>query len=242
MNKLFLILRNITVAFVLLLTFSRCETIPTIIFTTPQDKQEYFKNEEIEIKVIIADTKGKSFPVQLYIDDILFGELLHTPYYFTIKAGSLLPKEHIIKITTTGTEAFRSIKIKDVNSESDDFVTFTNGIIPAEWTVTNWNINTLTGVDDNFSITTMLVGAQVSTNKKCSKISFYMKGTGVVDLYLDNPNIPWQTITLGAGDPLNPGKQDWILYEFTFPNINHTFTWKFVSGTMVGLDAIRFEK
>ena len=237
MNKLFLISRSICVAMALLLFFSCGEIIPTIIFTIPQNKQEYFKDRDIEVQIIIADTKGKTFPVQLYVDDIFFDELLVSPYFFRIDAGKIFPGEHIIKVTTKGAEAFRIINIKDLNSESENFVTFTNGVIPSEWTVHNWRISTSDGVDDNFSLSTFMPEAQVTTSKKCNNISFYMKGYGTIYLYKDANKdlIPWQTIILGN----NSIPQSWTHYQFACDNGYHTFTWLLINGS-IGLDAIRF--
>jgi hypothetical protein len=241
MNKLLLIFRNACIGLALFLFFSCGETIPTIIFTTPQKNQEYFKDKDIDIKVILADTKGKAFTVQLYVDDTLFGELSNTPYYFTVKAGEVPPGKHILKIMTDGAEATLPITIKDIKSESDDFVTFTDGIIPPEWSVKNWTISNLDGVDDKFSLTAMTPQAQVSTTKTCNKISFYMKGTGNIEFYMDKT--PLDTIQMRAGIILNP-EQTWTLYEFECPKRYHTFTWKLIENNMlqfVYLDAIRFE-
>jgi len=241
MNNLLLIFRNFCVVFALLMFFSCGEIIPGISITSPQNEQEYFKDEDIDIKTIITDTKGKSFDVQLYVDDEFMDEVSSAPYYFTIKAGKVLPGKHTLKITTAGVEAFRTIIVKEANSESDDFVTFEGGIIPLEWSVKDWYINTGGGYDDNYSLFTMTSGATVSTTKTCNKISFYMKGYGTISFYLDNHDKPFETIILGEGDPHNPEPQDWKLYEFDCPKRFHTFAWVFDFGSTARLDAIRFE-
>lgn len=241
MNKLILFSRNFCVAFALLLVFSCGETIPNIIFTTPQNEQEYFKDKDIDVKIILADTKGKKFTVQLYIDDNFLCESSNSPYYFIIKAGEVLPGKHIIKIKTTGVEALRTIKILEAESESPDFVTFTDGIIPLEWAVKNWNINTSDGVDDHFSLFTMTNAAKASTSKTCNKISFYLKGTGIVQFYVDKEI--YEIIDLSEENSRNFATLNWKLYEFSFSKFYHTFAWELIQENFVStasLDAINF--
>jgi hypothetical protein len=238
MSKLPTILRTILIALPILFIFSCKDPVPTILFTTPQDKQKYFKDEEISIKVILADTKDKVFDVQLFVDGILFGEASNSPYYFTIEAGVVLPGKHTIKVTAGGVEALRTITVKEANSESDDFVTFTGGIIPPEWTVNNWAISTTSGWDDNFSLFTMSPKAQVTTAKKCNKISFYLRGNGTINLYMDGKL--FEEIQMNDSSKYNI---DWRLYEFSCPRTYHTFIWELAEGILpsANLDAILFE-
>ena len=246
MNRLFLLLRNILVVFTLIPIFTCCDKTPAIIFMSPRDGQQYFRDEDISVKVIAADLKGKTTLVQLYVDNILHGELSEYPYYFTIKAGTVDTGTHFLNVMLTNNgkqvESYRSIYVKEVKSESDDFVTFTNGKIPPEWTVTGWNISTLDGIDDHYSLFTYTNGATVSTSKKCSKITFYMKGSGSIKLNMDGKN--GKDTLFSSNNANSPIFPDWTLYEFSCPRAYHTFTWEFMSNvslTTASLDAIRFE-
>ena len=241
MSKLLHVFRVLCVVFVLLMFFSCGETPPGITITSPQKKQEYFKDEDIDVKAIITDTKGKSFDVQLYIDNLFINEVSSSPYYFTIKAGTVLPGEHILKVTTAGAEDLRTIIIKDANYESANFVTFADGKIPPEWQVQGWRINTGDGFDDNFSLVTMSFGAKASTIKTCSKISFYLKGSGIIYLYMDSDKKPWKTIILPKGISPNQELQEWKFYEFDCLKSHHKFIWEFDLGTSAVLDVVRFE-
>jgi len=241
MNRLSLLLKNVIIALSLLTAFSCGGPVPTIIFTTPTEGQQYFKDSDIDIKVIIADTKGKTFPVQLYVDDILFDELPKAPYYFTIKAGKVLPGNHTVKITVKDVAALRTISVSEANYESPDFVTFAGGKIPPEWSVENWRINIANGVDDKFSLIASSPEAQATTSKTCNKISFYLRGNGTVNLKMDGTLL--QTIQLiPEVDTPIPALLDWTLFEFHCPQFCHTFTWEYVGGLYVFLDAISFEK
>jgi hypothetical protein len=227
----------------LLLFFFFIETSPTIIFTYPVNKQEFFKDEDIDVRVIITDLKGKKANVQLHVDQLFIDELANSPYYFTIPAGTIPPGEHIVKISTMGVDSLRTITIKNLNSESDNFITFTSGIIPPELKVNGWLIRSNDGVDDKFSLYTYTRDATISTQKKCSKIEFYMKGLGTINLYMDDTDQPWQIIHLGE-NPHDPQPQNWKLYEFECPGIYHTFIWEFKGNfpNIAAIDAIRFTK
>ncbi|MCL1850382.1 MAG: Ig-like domain-containing protein [Bacteroidetes bacterium] len=241
MNKLSLFARTISIVLLLFIAFSCEDPIPHITITSPQNNQEYFKDENIDVKVILTDTKDKAFPVQLYVDDKFFGELPKAPYYFTVKAGEVLPGKHTIKISTTGSDALRMINIKEAKSESDDFVTFTDGIIPPEWSAVGWIINNFSGFDDKYSLTTITSHSQVSTTKRCNKVSFYMRGSGYIELHMDGKLL--EPIQMRAGGSHNSEQQEWTLYEYSFLTGYHTFTWTSVTVSKpVSLDAICFEK
>jgi len=241
MNKLSLILRKIIFALPLFFIVFSCKNIvPTIIFTSPSLGQEYFKDENIEVRVILTDTKDKDFTVRLEVDDRFIGELPNPPYHFTITKGELPPGVHNIKVKTDGAEDMRTITIKEANMESPDFVTFTNGIIPPEWSTKEWKINRQYGVDDNFSIATNIKGAKVTTYKRCNKISFYLEGNGTVKLLMDGKL--WHTIVQDS-IPVNPSNPVWRLYEFYCTHFRHTFAWEFDDNLpkYASLDAIHFE-
>ena len=238
MKRIPLFFRNIIFFLPFFLFFSCTDPIPNIIVTSPQDGEEYFRDQDIEIKVILIDTKGKSFTVRLFIDDLIFNELSEAPYHFTIKAGKIKSGDHTIKICAEGVEVFRKIIIHKAASESPDFVTFTNGNIPPEWTVHNWTISQSDGFDDNFSIASALHGAHVKTVKTCNRLSFYLKGAATINFYLGETL--WEVIDNNTENQNGPTLLEWKLYEFSFERKCYVFTWKLMSGLPINLDAIQF--
>jgi hypothetical protein len=238
MIKLFI--KDIFFVLMFLLFFS-CENTPSIIFTSKKKKKKFYKDEDIEVKVIIADVKNKKPNVQLFVDHLFIDELSNTPYLFTIPAGTVQPGKHFLKIRTMGVDSLRTITINEASSESDDYVTFTDGIIPPEWSVKDWMVSVSEGYDDNFSLFAIKNGAQVTTHKICSNIQFFLKGNGTIYLYMDDFQLPWQTITLNLDSKFDIQPQIWTLYEFECPYFFHTFTWELGSGR-VNFDAIRFAK
>jgi len=239
MNKVLLFFRNIIIVLLLFIAFSCSDPIPTVIVTSPQDGEEYFRDKDIEIKVILTDTKGKVFTVQLFVNNVFFRELSEAPYHFTIKAGEFPPGEHTITVQAGGGEkVFRKITIHKAAAESSDFVTFSNGEIPQEWIVNNWWVNKSEGFDDNFSLTAFSPKAQAKTSKTCNRILFYLKGESRINLHLDGKL--WKTIDNSSDTKKSTITQEWKQYEFSCERMYHTFVWEFVGGNAVSLDAIRF--
>jgi len=228
----------------LLVFFSCNDPVPHIIITSPQAGEEYFRDIDIKVEIIVTDTKGKSLPVELYANDTLCDVLQKAPYHFTIKAGKLLPGIHKLKIRVKDVEDTRTITVKKAASECPDFITFTDRIIPPELYVTDWILSTSNGVDDSYYLATVTAESQVSATKTCRNISFYLKGLGTIYLYMDDKKDAWKIIELGIKDSTSVKPQGWTLYEFTCTPYRHIFTWKFLEGfpASAGLDAIRFEK
>ena len=251
MNKILFIIRNLLIVF-LLLSLVFCKTdLPTIIITSPPyEGYKYFVDENIHIKVIIADCKKQTPIVQLYDNDKFIEECSAAPYHFTIKAGVLTPGAHTIRIvaktkSSNEVELKRMITILNYSSVPPDFVTFKDGIIPPQWEINNWSLFSNEGVDDTWSLFSVISEATVvAPYIECNKIEFYLRGYGEILFSIDNKLR--EDIILY--DSLTSSAQEWRPYVFTFPTGLHTFRWIFyphfttTSFKYGGLDAIRFSK
>ena len=246
MNKLFIFFKTMPVVFATILFFSCGRPAPSITFLTPTNDREYYKDEDIPIKVMVGDCKGKDLNVGIYAGDSLLKELTATPYYYDIPAGTLNPGKHTIKViveTKSGKkgESVIQVNVKNEYIQSADFFSFFNGTIPSQWNAIGWEINSR-GVDDLYYISTQVKDNSLYTLKKCNKISFYLKGWGEVQ-FLINMQV-FEKFLLRAGDYGGAVyfDQPWTRYEFTFPTGLYSFTWKciYMPGSNVGLDLIMF--
>jgi hypothetical protein len=185
----------------------------------------------------------------VYVKDTFIGELNAPPYNFEIPARTLSPGIHTIKVTALTkkgkkAEAFRKVNILNETFESDDYVAFRNGKIPAQWSAFGWTINSPGGYNDFYYVSTNEKVNSISTNKTCNKIVFYLKGWGKINFYINSG--VYKEIEVGShADPTYGFDQDWTRYEFTFPLGLHNFSWKndeyyYISSKAVGLDEIRF--
>ena len=226
MKKSSIVFHTILAAFASVFFFSCGGTTPSIVFMSPKNGEEFCKDEDISIQLAVADVKGKEVTVRLYAEELLLTEINEGNYDYDIPAGTIEPGKHTIKAvaeTKTGKtgESVREIIINNVNFQSDSFVSFSNNTIPPQWKATGWNI-TYGGVDDLFCITANGKDNIIYTPKRCNKISFYLKGWGLIQFSINNQRI--EEIPLGVGDFPQP----WTRYEFTFPMGLHTFTWQLI--------------
>jgi len=120
------------------------------------------------------------------------------------------------------------------NTESPDFVSFSDKKIPTTWQTTNWVMDTTTGYDDLNSLKATANHVVVVTNKTFDSdinfIEFYLKGNGTVDFYVD-----------GSIRKACPLTDSWVKHGFYFEKGSHTFKWE-LDGVSANLDAIHFKK
>jgi len=226
MKKLSIVFHTILVAFTAILFFSCGGPTPSVIFMSPKNGEEFCKDEDISIKLEVADVKGKEVTVRLYAEELLLTGINDGNYNYDIPAGTIEPGKHTIKAiaeTKTGKtgESVREIIINNVNFQSDSYVSFFTGDIPPQWNATGWNI-TFGGVDDLYCITSNVKDNLIFTPKRCNKISFYLKGWGLIQFSINNKKI--EDIPLGVGD----FEQHWTRFEYSFPIGLHKFEWQLV--------------
>ena len=251
MNRFFCFL---IVFLLLFITSCHKESLTICKIITPENDREFYENEDICIEVVADDRNGTIAYVHLYIDSIGYCSLSESPYNFTIKAGILAPGVHIIKAiakNSNGKQKEDSVKINVrailPDTESPDFVTFSDGKMPTGWETNGWYIDQMGGYggfDDIYSLFTRTKGSTVTATKRCNKIIFYMEGVGIVNFYVDG--VLFSEIIV-AYSGWGGGIQGWEAYHFSFSEDIHSFTWEYVDKVEyypvnrgVNLDVIRF--
>ena len=245
MNKVI----NIILAVTLMLVVS-CKEDSTLVCTiiSPKEGQEFMIDEDIQVSVITDDKNSIVSSVLLYVDNKWFKSSYNFPFHFNIEAGDIFPGMHTIRVTAQNNaekHVTTSVKIQvKTENESPDSVSFSNAQLPEEWKTLGWKINRKDGVDNQFSLFTHADNATVSTLKTCNYVEFYLKGYGIINLYLDKKK--WQTINLGELIADEHKCQDWTKYEFECSEGFHIFKWEFKTDDGynyfgVGLDAIVFK-
>jgi len=211
---------------------------PVCSISNIQDGQEFYENEDIQVKVTVDDRNSVITSVFLYIDNKTFAGTSEFPYNFTIKSGKLVPGIYTLKVIVrnkNGKQSNTSVKItvKEVilDLESPDFVTFSDGKLPTGWITNGWYINPSDGYDDFFSLYSNTVDATVTAIKTCNKIEFRLKVKGRINLYLDGEL--WKK-SLFFSD-------SWTKFVYYCPKGCHTFKWEFISGINAMIDEIKFE-
>jgi len=251
MNKIYHIFLIIVLFFVV---SCKKECSPTCSITYPQDKQEFYENEDIQVAVAANGGGCDIAYVHLYIDNIGYSSTSTAPYKFTIKAGDIPVGTHNLKVVAKNNdgkscEASVKITVKEavINPESPNFVTFPDGKLPNGWETNGWNIDQMGGYggyDDTYSLFAKTPGAKVTATKTCKNIIFYMKGAGIVHFYLDG--VLFSEITV-VKVGFSGGVQGWKAYYYSFPDGVHSFSWEYVDMLEyyifhygVNLDAITF--
>lgn len=222
-----------------------------ITITNPKDGQEFALEDNIQINVIATGSENAIASVHLYIDDEGYSGVSEYPYIFTINAGTLPLGKHTIKVIAKNyegkqTESSIVVSIVDLYSESPDFVTFTNGIIPKGWEVDGWYVDSnggLGGYDDIFSLYTKILNATTTATKTCNYIQFYLSGEGMINFYIDNELS--DEIVLERGDPPFIYHPLWRIFNYYVPEGLHTFKWELQRSSysrleFANLDAITF--
>ena len=250
MNRVF----NIFLVFTLFFAVScKKERLPVCTITHPQDGQEFYEDEDIQIKVVADDDNGFITSVFLFIDNKSYSGTSVFPYNFTVKAGDIVSGIHNIKAVAhnnTGKKGETSVSINvkpcSVESpESPDFVTFSNGKIPLGWEKKKWNITYTLGYDDDYSLFTDSDSAIVTTTKTCNYLEFYTRGGSgaIVKFYVDDQLL--QEII----HPIIPEAAFWKKSSYDLSDGFHTFKWELKDNhrpnalklSFVYMDAIRFE-
>jgi len=122
-----------------------------------------------------------------------------------------------------------------VGTESPDFVSFSDGKIPATWQTMAWVVDNTVGFDDFFSLKTTEYGAAVMTSKTCNSdincIEFYVRN-GTVNFFIDGVLAKECSV-----------ESNWTKHSLFLKEGLHTFKWENASyyGN-VYIDAIRFKK
>jgi len=254
MNKIL----NIFLIFALFLVVScKKESSPScsISVKSPQESQEFYENEDIQIEIIADGGDSNIAYIHLYIDNVGYSSASISPYSMVIKAGDVAAGTHTLKVVAKNNngkscEASVTITVKEavIETESPNFVTFSDGKLPSGWETNGWYIDQMGGYggyNDIYSLFSKTPGTTVTALKNCKSIMFYMRGYGIVNFYIDEKlqsEIKVQ-YTGGGG-----GEQGWKAYNFVFPEGVHSFIWEYVGRPDsilvhigVNLDAIIFK-
>ena len=178
--------------------------------TNPQEGQEFYEDEDIHVYVETTDDSGNT--ILLYLDDKCYTGSSDFPYSFTIHSGDLFPGKRTLRAVAQnneGKQSRASVSISVKSAESPDSVSFSDGKLPIGWKTTGWHIDQSDGVSDMFSLYTRSDNATVVAVKTCSYIDFYLKGLGIVSLYLDNVLV--EKIVIGNFFPLLILLPKWML-------------------------------
>ena len=214
-------------------------------FTSPQDGQEFYENEDISVSIATNDLGSNT--VLLFVDNKCYTGSSDFPCNFTIKAGNLRTGMRKISAIAQNSEGKQSessviITVKFANDESPDFVSFFDEKLPVGWKTNGWYISPSYAYDDQFYIYTKADNATVTAIKTCSSTNFYLKGLGCIFFYMDNFLV--ERIFIGNWNPSSSIPQKWKKYEYDFPEGLHVFSWKYFSvgeyNAYAGLDAISF--
>lgn len=212
---------------------------PTCNITNPLEGAHFSTDENIPVTVVAEDADGYIVEVQLYVDNVGHSIKTAFPYNFTINAGELSPGTHVLRAVAKDNdgangEATVNIIVEQPDTESPDFVTFSDGKIPNTWHTTAWYIDNTIGYDDIYSLKTMTNNSAVVTSKTCNSnmnfVEFYLRGSGTVDFYVDGSKRKVCALT-----------NSWVKHGFYLEEGLHTFKWEFIDGVEANLDAIRFK-
>jgi len=208
---------------------------PTCSITNPQANAQFNFDESVPVTVVAEDSDGTIAEVQLYIDNVGHSLKTEFPYNFVINAGEMSVGTHILKAVAKDNSGAKaettvSITINPPNTESPDFVTFSNGQIPNTWHTATWVVDNIDGYDDIYSLRSMTPGVVVTSktgNSDINFVEFYVKGNPVA-FFID-----------GAlkGSCYLPGS--WKKFEFHLSEGLHTLKWENSFDTRI--DAIRFK-
>lgn len=239
MKKLFFLL-----VLSILILISGCKKSPTnespkCTIISPKDGSELSVTDDIIVSIEAKDSDGSITVVNVYFDNVQYGAVLTEPYTVTIPSEILSQGKHTIKAIaidneSAQTEASVTVNIGDGGSdtESPNFITFTNGVIPVSWKTSTWAVDVAMGYDDNYSLRSDNPIASVVTNKTMNSLAyleFYTRGDNF-DLFIDNKKV--QALSSSTVD-------NWKKWVYTFDKGSHSLRWE-VSGTVVYLDAIKF--
>ena len=252
MNRIFYIFLVFALLF---LVSCKEEFFPVCLITFPQEEQEFYDNEDIQVAVTATGGNSPVAYIHLYIDDVGYGSVSSAPYEFTIKAGEITAGVHTLKVivkSNDGKSRTTSVRITvketEIDHESPDSVTFSDGELPKGWETNGWCIPTggYGGYDDIYSMFTKTPGATVTATKTCKDILFYMRGAGIVNFYLDGTLLCEIKVENKGWDG---GLQGWQAYFFSFKESLHSFTWEYFDKleysnihSGVNLDAVKFKQ
>ncbi|MCL2510847.1 MAG: Ig-like domain-containing protein [Bacteroidales bacterium] len=216
---------------------------PTCEITNPKDNAYFSTDENIAVTVVAEDKDGYIVEVQLYVDNVGHSVITEFPYNFTINAGELAPGMHTLKAIAkddqgANGESTVSIIVEQPNTESPDFVTFSDGKIPNTWHTTAWAIDNTVGYDDIYSLAATTNKAAVVTNKTYDDfghVEFYTASNNYYDprflFYIDGV----------ATDPIHTSTSGiWKKWVYGFSSGAHIFKWETTSSYKINLDAIKF--
>ncbi|MCL2511194.1 MAG: Ig-like domain-containing protein [Bacteroidales bacterium] len=211
---------------------------PTCIITNPQNNATFSTDENIAVTVVAEDADGYIVEVQLYVNNVGHSIKTSFPYNFTINSGELSPGTHTLKAVAkddkgANGESTVSIIVEQPNTESPDFVSFSDGKIPNTWQTTAWFVDNTVGYDDIFSLRATTSNVAVITSKTCTSninyVEFYVR-SGFLNFFIDGVLVQECSAT-----------NNWKKYGFFLSEGLHTFKWESISSS-VNIDAIRFKK
>jgi hypothetical protein len=219
----------------------------TCKIVSPTDGKSVSANKELAVVVEATSTKGSVTKVTIFFDEASYNsnatvfEIVAPPYIVPIPAQLVTLGKHTIKavaINKKGLQAETSVSINVVENtgndgkESPDFVTFTDGKLPAGWITYTWASANI-GFDDNYSMRSAHYPATIYATKTFNApgyVQFYTKG-GTVDLYIDNEKA--QALVFESGN--------WDKWIYSVDAGKHEFRWQ-AEGIDKYLDAITFSK
>ena len=211
---------------------------PTCTITNPKNDAHFSTDENVPVTVVAEDKDGYIVEVQLYVDNVGHSLKTEFPYNFTINSGELAPGTHTLKAVAKDNdgangESSVNIIVEQPNTESPDFVTFSDGKIPGTWQTTAWVIDNTVGFDDIYSLRATTNNVAVITSKTCdaniNNIEFYVRN-GFLNFFIDGVQVKECSAT-----------NNWKKYNFSLSAGLHTVKWENISST-VNIDAIRFSK
>ena len=221
----------------------------TCTITSPSDGKSVLLGKNLTVRIEATDPKSSIADVTVSYSNTLSSlapetvVLYSEPYAFTIPSTKLRLGEYTIHAVATnmeGDQAESSVTIKVVedtgggNAESPNFVTFSNGQLPAGWMTYTWDMADI-GYDDNYSLVTANSLATVYTKKTMNTdgyVEFYTKG-GNVDLYIDD-----EKANAHSSQNVDGGWKKWVYFV---SEGKHTYRWQ-AEGTLKYLDAITFRR
>ncbi|MCL2246917.1 MAG: hypothetical protein FWC10_07385 [Lentimicrobiaceae bacterium] len=235
-------------ALALIIVLSGCQKPKiTCKITAPYDGQSVLITKKLVVKVDVETIKCTVTNVVVSYHNpndyhVIYADTLSTaPYQITIPFEKLqLGKFNITAVATSSESAqAESTVIVNVvedlgyNTESPDFVTFTDGKFPDSWITYSWETVTTLGYDDTFSLKSAnYPTATVYTNKTMhakAYVQFYTQGENI-DLYIDDEKA--KALSMSSAGTWNK----WI---YAVDSGKHAFKWQ-ADGALKYLDAIKF--
>ena len=230
------------VGIILTIIFSGCvKPKVTCEIVNPKPNATIELGDVIELAVIAETENASLYEVQIYLDGVGYEKKHVFPFNFSIPTSNLEKGTHTIRAVAIASEeakAESSVTFNLIQSESPDFVSFSNGKFPSGWNNEGWSITSPGYNDTHAIVSSYYYYSTVSATKTCNAnidyIEFYAKSYSyygrLLYFYIDDANVAIELT------------DSWQRYSYPVTQGEHLFRWVSFEDNIAYLDDIKFYK